>query len=56
MNIDPETESVTVNNGNMITVRTTDATVTDDIPFNEYTIVREDSGEWRILTASSVSR
>ena len=56
MNHDPETISFNTINGNMIVVKTDDDTVTEKECCKEYTLTRNDSGEWKILSSATTSK
>ncbi|WP_298526837.1 hypothetical protein [uncultured Ruminococcus sp.] len=56
MQNDPEITAVRVANGNMIVVKTNDDTVEYENDCREYTIFRDDSGEWRIYSTATCSK
>nr|MCR4860999.1 hypothetical protein [Ruminococcus sp.] len=56
MQNDPEITAARVSNGNMIVVKTNDDTVEYLNDCREYTIFRDDSGEWRIYSTATCSK
>ena len=56
MQNDPEITAARVPNGNMIVAKTNDDTVKEENVCREYTISRDDSGEWRIQLTSTCSK